>query len=91
MIGATASPGPRLARPRRAVGGHRQGPRAGAPREHLDKPLHLAARERLAAVRRSSTPRFTDKDPREALDLLTGESTLRGPALATVPLPRKRP
>src|SRR3954467_9720790 len=38
---------PRLARQRRAVGGHRQVPESGDPREHLDEPLHLAAHQRL--------------------------------------------
>src|SRR3954451_18821254 len=47
---------PRLARQRRAVGGHRQVPEPGDPREHLDESLHLAAQERLAAVRRIFSP-----------------------------------
>ena len=62
---------PRLARQRRAVGGHRQVPEPGDPREHLDKPLHLAAHERLAAGQADLLhPMITNKDPREALDLL---------------------
>jgi len=62
---------PRLARQRRAVGGHRQVPEPGDPREHLDKPLQLAAHERLAAGQADLLhPMVTNKDPREPLGLL---------------------
>src|SRR5437773_3156573 len=62
---------PRLARQRRAVGGHRQVPKPGDPREHLDKPLHLAAHERLAAGQADLRhPMVADEDPRQPLDLL---------------------
>src|SRR5207302_11493110 len=41
------------------------------PREHLDKPLHLAAQERLAAGQADlAHSMVADEDPREPLDLL---------------------
>ena len=46
--------------------------------QHLDEPLHLAAHERLAAGQADLLhPMVTNKDPREALDLLKRQSSAR--------------